>query len=93
MFKIIDFLVEHIIQIVFIVAVLFGAFMGWIFTKDYYQKNVIAEKQEYILLLEQDQVEQQQEMQVYKNELEEAESKIEWMEKALEIYESEYGCL
>lgn len=93
MVKIIHFLVEHIIQTVFIVSALFGAFMGWIFTKDYYQNNVIAEKQEYILLLEQDQVEQQQEMQVYKNKLEEAESKIEWMEKALEIYESEYGCL
>lgn len=93
MLKIMDYLVEHIIQTVFVISTLFGAFMGWIFTNDYYQKNVIAEKQEYILLLEQDQVEQQQEMQVYKNELEEAESKIEWMEKALEIYESEYGCL
>ncbi len=91
--KFIKYLVDNIITTVFVVGTFLGLFMGWIFTKDYYQKNVIAEKQEYILLLEQDQVEQKQEMQVYKNELEEAESKIEWMEKALEIYESEYGCL
>lgn len=44
MFKIIHFLVEHIIQTVFIVSALFGAFMVWIFTKDYYQNKVIAEK-------------------------------------------------
>lgn len=91
--KLIKYLADNVITTVFVVGTFLGLFMGWIFTKDYYQKNVIAEKQEYILLLEQDQVEQKQEMQVYKNELEEAESKIEWMEKALEIYESEYGCL
>lgn len=91
--KLIKYLADNIITTVFVVGTFLGLFMGWIFTKDYYQKNVIAEKQEYILLLEQDQVEQQQEMQVYKNELEDAESKIEWMEKALEIYEAEYGCL
>lgn len=91
--KFIKYLADNIITTAFVVGTFLGFFMGWIFVKDYYQKNVIAEKQEYILLLEQDQAEQQQEMQVYKNELEEAESKIEWMEKALEIYESEYGCL
>ena len=60
--KFIKYLVDNIITTVFVVGTFLGLFMGWIFTKDYYQKNVIAEKQEY-------------------------------MEKALEIYESEYGCL
>lgn len=77
--KIIKYLAENIITTVFVLGTFLGGFMGWIFTKDYYDNNILSEKEEYILNLEQNQREQQQEIQVYL--------------KQLEVYESMYGCL
>lgn len=77
--KIIKYLAENIITTVFVLGTFLGCFMGWIFTKDYYDNNILSEKEEYILNLEQNQREQQQEIQVYL--------------KQLEVYESMYGCL
>lgn len=77
--KIIKYLADNIITTVFVLGTFLGSFMGWIFTKDYYDNNILSEKEEYILNLEQNQREQQQEIQVYL--------------KQLEVYESMYGCL
>lgn len=77
--KIIKYLADNIITTVFVLGTFLGGFMGWIFTKDYYDNNILSEKEEYILNLEQNQREQQQEIQVYL--------------KQLEVYESIYGCL
>ncbi len=77
--KIIKYLADNIITTVFVLGTFLGGFMGWIFTKDYYDNNILSEKEEYILNLEQNQREQQQEIQVYL--------------KQLEVYESMYGCL
>ena len=77
--KIIKYLADNIITTVFVLGTFLGGFMGWIFTKDYYDNIILSEKEEYILNLEQNQREQQQEIQVYL--------------KQLEVYESMYGCL
>lgn len=77
--KIIKYLADNIITTVFVLGTFLGGFMGWIFTKDYYDNNILSEKEEYILNLEQNQREQQQAIQVYL--------------KQLEVYESMYGCL
>lgn len=79
MVKIISYLADNIVITVFVLGAFLGGFNGWIFTKDYYENNILLKKQEYILNLEQNQNEQQQEIQVYL--------------KQLEVYESMYGCL
>lgn len=85
MLGVISFAIKKVIIIVFIVAIMIGTLIGWILTRSYYNDKIIAEKNNYIVTLENENKRQN-------NEIKEKNAAIDWMEKSINIYMSVYGC-
>ncbi len=85
MLGVISFAIKKVIITVSIVAIMIGTLIGWILTRNYYNDKIIAEKNNYIVTLENENKRQN-------NEIEEKNAAIDWMEKSINIYMSVYGC-
>lgn len=85
MLGVISFAIKKVIITVSIVAIMIGTLIGWILTRNYYNDKIIAEKNNYIVTLE-------NENKRKNNEIEEKNAAIDWMEKSINIYMSVYGC-
>lgn len=85
MLGVISFAIKKVIITVSIVAIMIGTLIGWILTRNYYNDKIIAEKNNYIVTLENENKRQN-------NEIEEKNAAIDWMEKSINIYMPVYGC-
>ena len=92
MLGVISFAIKKVIIIVSIVTIMIGTLIGWILTRNYYNGKIVAEKNNYIVTLENENKRQNNEIKVYKTEIEEKNTTIDWMEKSIDIYMSVYGC-